>query len=66
MWFLTPFLCLVVEEWKMAKKDGYQREKHMTSVFVLFTLCHIGLLITGFALEIPKTGSEGISGLEFH
>ena len=40
----------------MAKKDGYQREKHMTSVFVLFTLCHIGLLITGLALEIPKTG----------
>ena len=25
----------------MAKKDGYQREKHMTSVFVLFSLCHI-------------------------
>ena len=33
----------------MAKKDGYQREKHMTSVFVLFSLCHIGLLTNRFA-----------------
>ena len=46
---LLTYVCTIaVEEGKMAKKDGYQREKHMTSVFVLFSLCHIGLLTNRF------------------
>ena len=46
---LPSYVCTIaVEEGKMAKKDGYQREKHMTSVFVLFSLCHIGLLTNRF------------------
>ena len=48
----------------MAKKDGYQREKHMTSVFVLFSLCHIRASTNRFGYYLKNRNINKLSLLQ--